>query len=66
LGFLSGIGYEGEEVIDPLMGLDPQAVWAWVDDYCQAHPVEKIAAAAEACVSACNFDPLSRGIGVQN
>jgi hypothetical protein len=21
---------------------------------------------AETCVSACNFDPLSRGIGVQN
>jgi hypothetical protein len=48
LGFLSGIGYEGEEVIDPLMSLDAQAVWAWVDDYCQAHPLEKIAAAAEA------------------
>ena len=47
-GFLSGIGYEGEEVIDPLVGLDAQAVWAWVDDYCQAHPLEKIAAAAEA------------------
>jgi hypothetical protein len=30
----------------------------WVEDVRQA--------TEDACVSACNFDPLSRGIGVQN
>jgi hypothetical protein len=41
LGFLSGIGYLGSGnngKINPLAGLDPQAVWAWTDNYCRANP----------------------------
>jgi hypothetical protein len=50
LGFLSGAGYEGSG--DPMRGLDVNAVADWIDNYCQAHPPEKIADAAEALVHA--------------
>jgi hypothetical protein len=51
LGFLSGIGYEGGEDVDPLHGMDAKgvwAVWAWIDNYCQAYPLEAITTAAKA------------------
>jgi hypothetical protein len=48
LGFLSGIGYEGAASIDPLQGVDAQAVLAWVDNYCQVNPLDKISDAAKA------------------
>lgn len=44
LGFLSGAGYAGD--IDPLAGLDGQAVVAWMDNYCRAHPLAQITKAA--------------------
>jgi hypothetical protein len=51
-GFLSGFGDIAASVpipeMDPLRGLNTQTVWAWVDDYCHAHPLEKIVDAAEA------------------
>jgi hypothetical protein len=46
LGFLSGIGYMGGSNSNPLRGLDSDAVTAWIDNYCQAHPLEGIATAA--------------------
>jgi len=46
LGFLSGIGYEG--VGDPLNGVDANAVWAWMDNYCQANPLDAIVKAGAA------------------
>lgn len=49
LGFLSGVGYAGANR-DPLQGLNSQAVAAWVDDYCTAHPIDTIATAAGAFV----------------
>ena len=47
LGFLSGVGFIGNGD-DPLNGMDAQGVWAWIDNYCQAHPIENIAQAAAA------------------
>jgi hypothetical protein len=40
LGFLSGIGYTGDETIDPLKNMDAKGVTAWIDNYCAAHPIE--------------------------
>jgi hypothetical protein len=46
LGFLSGIAVMGDESVDPLRRMDAEGVWAWVDNYCQAHPIETISSAA--------------------
>jgi hypothetical protein len=48
LGFLSGISYEGSEDVDTLKGMDAEGVFAWMDNYCQAHPIEDIIDAGEA------------------
>ena len=49
LGFLSGIGFEGTSIgDDPLQGVDAQAVWAWVDNFCRANPPATIANAGGA------------------
>lgn len=48
LGFLSGIGYMGSDDVDPMRGLDNYAVAGWIDNYCGAHPLEKIVDAARA------------------
>lgn len=45
-GFLSGIGYQGPG--NPLNGVDAEGVWAWIDNYCRSHPLDKIRMAAEA------------------
>lgn len=50
LGFLSGIAIRGS--VDPLKGTDFEGVWAWVDNYCQAHPLDDLATAAVAFVRA--------------
>jgi hypothetical protein len=46
VGFLSGIGSMVLGELDPLHGLDADAVYHWMDDYCRSHPLEKIEAAA--------------------
>jgi hypothetical protein len=48
LGFLSGIGFKGQAEDNPLQGTDNDGVFAWIDDYCRAHPVENISDAASA------------------
>jgi hypothetical protein len=48
LGFLSGIGNISDASTDPLNNMDADGVWAWIDNYCQAHPLEHIVAAAKA------------------
>jgi hypothetical protein len=45
LGLLSGVALA--DASDPLKGMDTQGVWAWIDNYCRAHPIETIAHAAE-------------------
>jgi hypothetical protein len=54
LGFLSGVAYEGPgpTVLNPLNGLDAPAVWAWVTNYCLAHPLEQIVGAGTAFLAA--------------
>jgi hypothetical protein len=44
LGFLSGIGYVSlvPNGTNPLEGTDAKGVWAWVDNYCQTHPLDPI------------------------
>ena len=52
VGFLSGVGYMGAtDKLDPLRHLDADRVWAWIDTYCQAHPLERIVEAAKAFVA---------------
>jgi hypothetical protein len=53
LGFLSGVGYMGShETVDPLHGVDAEAVVAWVDRYCRTHPLEMVVGAGSAFVFA--------------
>ncbi len=53
LGFLSGIGYAGSgSGLNPLNGVDADGVSAWIDNYCQAHPLDRIVEAATAFVKA--------------
>jgi hypothetical protein len=51
LGFLSGIGFIHTNGADPLDGVDADGVWAWIDNYCQAHPIENVGQAAAAFYS---------------
>jgi hypothetical protein len=44
LGFLSGVGSAGRS--NPLRGQDANAVWSWVDGYCQQYPFQAISDAA--------------------
>ena len=47
LGFLSGMGSTRPVTkLDPLHGTDKEAVWAWIDNYCAAHPLTALADAA--------------------
>lgn len=46
VGFLSGIGWVGQNGDDPLRGLDGEAVWAWIDNYCKANPLDSLDTAA--------------------
>jgi hypothetical protein len=48
LGFLSGIGFVAKNGADPLDGVDAEGVWAWIDNYCRAHPIEVLGQAAAA------------------
>src|SRR5215469_12180966 len=41
LGFLSGVNWLGNSDSDFLKGLDGNAVWAWMDNYCREHPLER-------------------------
>ncbi len=51
LGFLSGVGY-AERGKDPLHGTDVEGVSAWMDNYCQVHPLNDVADAGAAFVAA--------------
>jgi hypothetical protein len=49
LGFLLGVGWAlTDSGWNPLKGVDADGVWAWVDNYCQAHPLQYLAEAAGA------------------
>jgi hypothetical protein len=46
LFFPETLGYQGPD--NPLNGLDGDAVFAWIDNYCRAHPLDSIVKATEA------------------
>jgi hypothetical protein len=49
VGYLSGVAVWAQD-LDPLKGLDAPAVWAWMDNYCRAHPLAMIINAVDAFV----------------
>ena len=51
LGFIAGAAVFGADR-DPGKGLDNQAIYAWVDNFCRDHPSSKIVDAAVAFVEA--------------
>jgi hypothetical protein len=48
LGYLSSVANWTD--LDPMKGLDTEAVWAWMDNYCRAHPLATVSKAAGAFV----------------
>jgi hypothetical protein len=51
LGFISGVATYSDH-LDPLKGLDADAVSYWLDNYCRAHPTEKFAKAVSVFIDA--------------
>jgi hypothetical protein len=51
LGFLSAVGVTSSDK-NPLRGVDAEAVWAWIDNYCRAHPLERLVESTEAFIIA--------------
>jgi hypothetical protein len=49
LGYLSGAAAYSE-TLDPLNGVDSQAVAYWIDNYCQVHPLDKFTEALGAFI----------------
>jgi hypothetical protein len=40
LGYLSGVAYALQtDRVDPLGGIDDEAIFAWIDNYCRAKPL---------------------------
>ena len=52
VGYLSGVGAVDVAGYDPLNGMDAEGVFAWIDNYCRAHPLDKIEKAAATFVAA--------------
>lgn len=53
LGFVSGVSATGGLTnLAPLTGTGPKGVWAWIDSYCQEHPLETLDQAGMAFVYA--------------
>lgn len=46
MGFLSGVGWSQPDGDDPLTGLDANAAFLWMDNYCSKQPLEAVAMAA--------------------
>jgi len=45
LGYVSGVSS-----VTPLKGLNANAIWAWVDKYCQDHPLDDVSDAVVALI----------------
>jgi hypothetical protein len=50
MGYLSGAGKWGSTDLDPLNGMDAQAIYAWISNYCAFHPFVQIQDAANAFI----------------
>ena len=46
LGFLTGANIFGGSNTDFLKGLDAEAIFAWIDNYCKTHPSENLSKSA--------------------
>jgi hypothetical protein len=51
VGFLSGAAVFSKDLA-PLNGVDADAVWAWIDRYCRAHPLDALSEAGKSFVVA--------------
>jgi hypothetical protein len=50
-GFLTAFNYYTSETGSVEKGTDPNGIFAWIDNYCAAHPLDTIATAATALVT---------------
>jgi hypothetical protein len=50
MGYLSGAGKWGNAELDPLNGMDAQAIYAWISNYCAFHPLVQIQEAGNAFI----------------
>jgi hypothetical protein len=50
MGYLSGAGKWGNTDLDPLNGMDAQAIYAWISNYCAFNPFAKIQDAGTAFI----------------
>jgi hypothetical protein len=48
LGFVSGNNWGADK--DYFNGVDASAIWAWLDNYCQAHPFERFSDAVTSLI----------------
>ena len=48
LGFLSGVNMAGNADTEFLAGFDGEALWAWLDNYCRDHPLDRFPVAVTA------------------
>ena len=49
VGYLSGVAIWTPD-LNPMKGVNAQAVWAWMDNYCREHPLVAIKDATSAFV----------------
>jgi hypothetical protein len=52
LGFVSGVAWDLSAGRNPMNGLKNGAVWAWIDNYCQGHPIDMLGTAGSAFANA--------------
>jgi hypothetical protein len=52
MGFLTGASVYGKPGLNPMGGVDHDGVWAWVDNYCRAYPLNYLSRAGSAFVQA--------------
>jgi hypothetical protein len=50
-GFLSAFNYYGTSEGDIANGIDSNGLFAWIENYCAAHPLDTIAAATIALIT---------------
>jgi hypothetical protein len=50
-GFLSGWAIDQPTPNNPLIGLDTEGVYAWVDNYCSVHPLDTLMTATKRLMS---------------
>jgi hypothetical protein len=57
LGYLSGVNALGSNDADILANTDANAVWAWMDNYCHQHPLDKLPTAVGPLLHELGYSP---------